>query len=113
MKIAYDLEKIKFATDGLTFEKAVVLYESGKVTKFENNGFTCTASVLGTEPYNVFVSNRYFDQGNCTCYLGQNDTLCKHMVAVALHAVMGTVNLLVMRIRNKFICPLAVESWVG
>ncbi len=89
MKPAYNLEKIKFATDGPTFERAVNLYESGKVTKFENNGFTCTAIVLGTEPYEVFVSNRNYDQGNCTCYLGQSDTLCKHMVAVALYAVMG------------------------
>jgi len=49
----YDLDKIKFATDGPTFEKAVDLYE------------------------------------NCECYLGQNDTLCKHMVAVAIYTVMG------------------------
>lgn len=88
MKPAYDLEKIKFATDGSTFERAVALYESGKVTKFQDNGFTFTATVLGGEPYEVFVSNRYYDQGNCTCYLGQNDTLCKHMVVVALYAVM-------------------------
>ena len=31
----YDLDKIKFATDGPTFEKAVDLYEKGKVSKFE------------------------------------------------------------------------------
>lgn len=89
MKLAYNLEKIKFATDGPAFERAVDLYESGKVTKFENNGFTCTATVLGSEPYQVFVSNRHYDQGNCTCYLGQDDTLCKHMVAVALYALMN------------------------
>lgn len=88
MRSVYNLEKIKFAIDGPTFEKAVAIYEGGKVTKFEDNGFTYTATVLGSEPYKVFVSNKHYDQGNCTCYLGQNDTLCKHMVAVALCAVM-------------------------
>lgn len=82
----YDLDKIKFATDGPTFEKAAELYESGKVTKFreELNGFF--AIVLGTKPYNVYVDNRHYDQGDCECYLGQNDMLCKHMVAVAIYA---------------------------
>lgn len=88
MKSAYNLEKIKFATDGPTFERAVALYESGKVVKFQDTGYTYCATMLGSEPYEVFISNRHYDQGNCTCYLGQNDTLCKHMVAVALYAVM-------------------------
>lgn len=84
----YDLDKIKFATDGPTFEKAVSLYEGGKVTQFreELNGFFAT--VLGTKPYKVYVDNRHYDQGDCECYLGENDTLCKHMVAVAIYAVM-------------------------
>src|SRR3989338_3639368 len=84
----YDLDKIKFATDGPTFEKAVNLYEKGKVTRFkeELNGFF--AIVLGTKPYKVYVDSRHYDRGDCECYLGQNDTLCKHMVAVAIHAVM-------------------------
>ncbi|KKU49253.1 MAG: hypothetical protein UX68_C0001G0001, partial [Parcubacteria group bacterium GW2011_GWA2_46_9] len=89
MQPKYDLDKIKFATDGPTFEKAVDLYEKGKVTQFkeELNGFF--AIVLGTKPYKVYVDNRHYDQGDCECYLGQNDTLCKHMVAVAIRAVTG------------------------
>ena len=85
----YDLDKIKFATDEPTFEKAVDLYDKGKVTKFkeELNGYFAT--VLGTKPYKVYVDNRHYDQGDCECYLGQNDTLCKHMVAVTIYAVMG------------------------
>lgn len=84
----YDLEKIKFATDGPTFERAVGLYEAGKVTQFKAvmNGFS--AVVLGTKPYRVFVSARHFDRGSCECYLGQRDILCKHMVAVAIYAVL-------------------------
>jgi len=89
MQPKYDLDKIKFATDGPTFERAVDLYEKGRVMQFkeELNGFFAT--VLGTKPYKVYVDNRHYDQGECECYLGQNDTLCKHMVAVAIRAVTG------------------------
>lgn len=92
MKIlpTYNLDKIKFATDSATFERAVDLYEHGKVTEFkaELGGFS--AVVLGGSPYKVFVSAKHYDHGSCTCYLGQNDTLCKHMIAVAIRAATGS-----------------------
>lgn len=47
-----------------------------------------SAVVLGTKPYRVFVSARYYDHGNCECYFGQKDALCKHMAAVVIYAVM-------------------------
>jgi hypothetical protein len=84
----YTLEKIKFATDNPTYKKACELYESGKIMNFDDNGFTYTAKVKGTEVYNVVVDSKYFDRGNCNCYLGKNDTLCKHMVAVAIYALL-------------------------
>lgn len=85
----YDIEKIKFATDRPTFERAIELYESGKVTKFkrEFNGFS--AVVLGGKPYNVIVSASHYDRAHCDCYVGRQETFCKHMVAVAIHAVLG------------------------
>lgn len=83
----YDLDKIKFATDAPTFEKAVELYENGKVTEFVDTGYTFTATVLGGQPYRVVVSSKKYDMGGCDCYLGKNNTLCKHMVAVAIRAV--------------------------
>jgi len=83
----YDLDKIKFATDGPTFEKAVALYESGKVTRFEEGIGGYSAVVIGAKPYRVSVEARRYDYGHCECYLGQNDTLCKHMVALAIYAV--------------------------
>ncbi len=88
MQPAYDLDKIKFATDGPTFERAVSLYESGKVTQFKEDFGGHSAAVSGTHPYRVFVSARHYDRGSCDCYLGQHDTLCKHMVAVAIYTVM-------------------------
>lgn len=85
----YDLDKIKFATDRPTFERAVALYEDGKVTQFEEGIRSYSAVVEGSKPYQVFIEARRYDYGHCTCYLGQNDTLCKHMVALALYAVSG------------------------
>jgi hypothetical protein len=85
----YDLDKLKFATDAPTFEKAVGLYEKGKVTKFEKGIGAYSAVVMGTKPYRVSVEARRYNYGHCECYLGQNETLCKHMVAVAIYAVMG------------------------
>jgi len=45
--------------------------------------------VLGTKPYRVSVSGRNYKHGHCTCYVGEKGTLCKHMVALALYAVMS------------------------
>jgi len=67
----------------------VGLYESGKVTEVEQLGEGYTAVILGTEPYRVSVSARNYKHGHCTCYVGQRENLCKHMVALALYAVMG------------------------
>ena len=83
----YDLEKIKYGIDDGTWEKAISLYESGKVKNFQDTGFTYVANVYGTHPYEVIVSPKRYTDGNCTCYLGENDTLCKHMIAVAIYAL--------------------------
>lgn len=88
MKPSFDLDKIKFATDQQTFDKAVDLYERGKVTKLEEGIGAYSAIVLGTRPYSVSIEARRFGFGNCKCYLGQQDTLCKHMVALSICVVM-------------------------
>ena len=64
------------------------LLNGPKVSQFKEDFNGYSAVVLGTYPYHVYVSNRDYDSGYCDCYLGQKDTLCKHMVAVAIHAVM-------------------------
>lgn len=65
MKPRYDLDKIKFAPDGLTFEKAVELYEKSKVTQFKEGLGVYSAIVLGTKPYRVSVEARRYDYGHC------------------------------------------------
>ena len=83
----FTLDKIKFATDSPTLEKAIKLYESGKVIQVEEGIRSYTAVVIGTKPYRVSVEAMRYDYGHCTCYLGQNGTLCKHMVALAIYVV--------------------------
>lgn len=92
MKPVFDIDKIKYATDPPTFERAVKIYETGGVINFKYNGISgFFALVRGSKDkvYEVIVDQRFYDRGSCDCYLGQNDRLCKHMVAVAIYAVMG------------------------
>ena len=83
----FDLKKIKYATGNPLWGRAVDLYESGKVTRFKDNEEFFSAVVVGSSPYDVWVSGERFDVGNCTCYLGKKDELCKHLVALAIRAV--------------------------
>lgn len=85
---SYDFKKIKYVTDRPTFERAMALYEKRKVTRFGEDVSGYSALVLGGKSYQVSVSARHFNQGHCDCYLGEKDVLCKHMVALALQAVL-------------------------
>lgn len=89
MRTKYDLDKIKYATGSPLWERAVDLYEQGKVTQCKDRETNCAAIVLGGHSYEVWVSADRFDVGDCTCYMGQNDELCKHLVALAIRAVAG------------------------
>ncbi len=89
MKPSFDIDKIKYATDQPTYEKAVGLYESGKVTRVKEGFGSYSAVVIGTHPYHVSIEARRFGFGDCDCYLGQRDTLCKHIVALSIYAVMN------------------------
>jgi len=93
MTPSYGLDRIKFGTDRATFERAVNLYEKDKITNFKDEYAGFSAIVLGSHPYHVFVSNSHYEEGDCDCYLGQNNTLCKHMVALAIRAVTGNKQL--------------------
>jgi len=83
----FTLDKIKFGTDKRTLEKAFKLYEDGKVTQVEEGIHSYSGVVIGTHPYKVSVDARRYDYADCTCYLGQHDEFCKHMVALAIYVV--------------------------
>lgn len=81
------MEDIKYSEDPALFSRALTLFTSKKVTMFEL-GFNCyRAVVLGSQPYQVSVATKAFDYADCNCYMGQNDMLCKHALAVALEAL--------------------------
>jgi len=83
----FDLDEMKFGIDAGTWGRAVGLYEEGKVKNFQDTGFTFVANVQGTHLYKVIVSKKRYTDGDCSCYLGKNDTLCKHMIAVAIYGL--------------------------
>lgn len=91
MKPLYNIEKIRFATDRPTLERAIGIYESNGVINFKNVGFGFSADVKGSGGnfYKANVSRRHYDHGSCNCYLGSNGTICKHLVALAIYAVKG------------------------
>ncbi len=85
----YGLDKLKFAVGSPMFERAVDLYEEGRVKDFQADTFGYSAQVHGGNIYHVFVSAKAYDVGHCDCHMGQKEELCKHLVAIALHAVIG------------------------
>lgn len=87
MSVNFDLRKIKFSTDPATFQRAIELYQKGKVREVNVSFGEISATVLGTHPYDVFISEKNFKKGDCNCYIGDQGQLCKHMVALAVHAV--------------------------
>ena len=52
---SFDIDKIKFATDKQTYERAINLYENDKVTEFKEGIGSYSALVLSTKPYRVSV----------------------------------------------------------
>jgi hypothetical protein len=55
MKPLYDLDKIKFSIDQGTFDRAIDLYEKGRVTKFIEDFRGYSAIVLGGQVYMIYV----------------------------------------------------------
>lgn len=97
----FDFNDVKYAEGEVTFEKAFDLWKKGKVGDVEELGIMPTpehprsfygyrAEVKGTQKYIVFVSATNIDKADCTCYLGQNDFLCKHVLALALKVLYET-----------------------
>lgn len=84
---AYSLNDIRIDAGEHEFSKGLRLYEKGAVGQLRATGGIYEAIVQGTHPYDVYVEARGFDYGNCTCYLGQKDELCKHMIALSIAAV--------------------------
>lgn len=93
-------------------KKAFKLYEDGKVTQVKEGIRSYGGTVLGTQPYQVSLEARRYDCADCTCYLGQNDEFCKHMVALAIYVVKNGEPL-TEEDKKSIIVQLVVGNWVN
>ncbi len=87
---SYSVADIQLDVGDHEFKKGVKILEGGGVKNVRNDKHSFYADVVGSKAgqwYSVSVSAKEFDRGDCTCYLGCNDQLCKHMVALAIHVV--------------------------
>lgn len=83
----YSLEDIQIAVSDNEFSKAFAIFSIGKIGSIEANSSDFTAQITGTEKYNVSVNTNNFELGDCNCYLGQKNYLCKHIIALAIAVV--------------------------
>lgn len=83
-KPKYTINEIKYAHSPVMYERAKGLYQTGKVMEITERQHSYAATIQGTHPYAVSVSKSHVDKGDCTCYMGKNEMLCKHMLALAL-----------------------------
>lgn len=88
MEPKFDLDKIRYSIDQGTYERAIELYQNQKVVDFVAGYGNFEAIVLSSHKYHIVISADDFAVGECDCYLGQHETLCKHMVAVAIFAIL-------------------------
>ncbi|MCH2188815.1 SWIM zinc finger family protein [Candidatus Gracilibacteria bacterium] len=93
MQTHYTLQDIKHSSDKKSFEKAIQLYESGKILQPKETERHIEAVVAGTQNYDVFVDKKDFMHSDCNCYLGQQGVLCKHIIALALFGVKKGVDI--------------------
>jgi len=80
----FTFRDIQYSVDGSMFLKAEGLFKQRKVWKISETPHGYNATVQGTSLYAVSLSRRHVDEGYCDCYMGQNDELCKHMLALGI-----------------------------
>lgn len=83
----YTLQDIQLSVDDTEFSKGLQLFRSDKVGVIQEIFFGFESTVSGTEKYMVVIDSSHFDKGECNCYLGQKNYLCKHMIALAIAVV--------------------------
>ena len=86
-EIKFTFNDIRYGVGSEMLERGRDLVLKKKITIFRENVRDFEAVVFGSHHYNVIVSKASYDHGNCNCYMGQRDELCKHMIAVALVAL--------------------------
>jgi len=81
----FSLNTIRALASDKTFARGKAYFHEGAVGTIDEDGDTISATVTGTYPYYVELTNNdgelVFD---CTCPVGEDGEFCKHAVALAL-----------------------------
>ena len=87
-------EKIKFrkidiehAVSKPTLKKAEKLFNDDCVLDVEYKRTEICASIMSTKEYTTCISYKDFFNSYCNCYAGQEDKMCKHVLALALYVL--------------------------
>lgn len=83
----FTLDDIRYSEGSAMYARACELFEQGRVADFQSQPYGYSGTVRGTKDYRVVVSAKALDRADCDCYMGQNDQLCKHVLALALKAL--------------------------
>ncbi|MEZ9911384.1 hypothetical protein BCS93_18120 [Vibrio breoganii] len=86
------VERIKSAIEDKTYQRGVALANKGKVFKVQTKGSTVMGEVLGTHRYSVALDGVAHLYGTCTCPAADFQSICKHMVALAIVYEKGSSN---------------------
>lgn len=83
----FTVADIQLGVGQYEFDKGLALYKKGAVNEIKKDFLGFKAIVSGTHEYHVNVDSSSYDRGNCDCYIGQKEELCKHMIALAVALV--------------------------
>lgn len=83
----YTLQEIRIEVGDKEFQKALSIYQGNKIKNLKDDIYGYSAQIEGTNTYQVYIHKNAFDRGACDCYLGQQDILCKHMIALAIAVI--------------------------
>lgn len=87
MEPKFGLDDIKYSESLEVYQRAIGLFRNGKVEQFQYYPRGYSAIVKGSQSYKVSASNSRIDLADCDCYLGQNEQLCKHVLALGLYVL--------------------------
>lgn len=81
---SYSISDIRLSLGDKEYRKWLDLYIAGKIQEIHETIHGWSALVQGTSLYRVSVWVCHWDGGSCSCYIGQRDDVCKHLIALAI-----------------------------
>jgi hypothetical protein len=77
----FTLQDVRYATDESIVARAEKLFSQGKVKITSHSPSVYRGIVKGSQLYQVWLSPRSIEEGDCECYMGQRGEFCKHLLA--------------------------------